>query len=91
MDYVAILSVIYFLAFAFTLWRIKVPDVMIQTADEIDKMHSTIPVGEDLKHGQLTYLLAHIGSIRMSIWMVEKTLKIGLVGLIGAVLFSRFI
>ena len=91
MGSILIFAIIYFISFIFILQRVKVPEVMIQTWDEIDKMQNSMPVGEDLKSGQLAYLLAHVGSIRMSIWMVEKTLKIGLVGLTGAVLFSIFV
>ena len=86
-----ILSVIYLLSFGVILWRIQIPKVMIQTGDEIDKMHNEMNVGEDLKHSQLAYLLAHLGSIRMTVWMIEKTLKVGFVGVVGALLFSKFI
>jgi hypothetical protein len=46
-----ILSVIYLLIFGVILWRIQIPKVMIQTGDEIDKMHNEMNVGEGYGEG----------------------------------------
>ena len=86
MDSELFLSIIYLVILAAIFRFIKIPKTMLNAEIEMLELENLVS-GEELKHRQLKQLIESSHSIRMTVWVIEKTLKVGLVAVCGAILF----
>ena len=87
-----IFTILYLLSIYIFMKLIFAPEHMIQAGIEQEEMQNKLESGsKDLTNAQLAFLLAHQHSIRMTVFVIEKKIIVGVLGIVGAIFLSKLV